>query len=103
MSALSGGQEDVLRRLAGPLHRQISGDDADVEKAMLLDGGLAAEAACLAPLKQAMEVHLREYREHLVLELRTALQREVYEATAELKATANELRTLCGKPRWIAF
>jgi len=54
----------------------------------------AAEAACFAPMKLVLEAHLKEYKEHVTSEIRSALQQEVSEATAELRATAHELRML---------
>lgn len=55
----------------------------------------AAEAACFAPMKQVLEAHLKEYKEQMESEIRRTLHHEVAEATAELKATARELRLLC--------
>lgn len=92
---------------------QVTGEDAfRSEREMLLAAvaGLreaaeaamrraeAAEAACFAPVKQVIEAHLKEYKEHMASEFRHALQREVSEATAELRATARELRLLCCSP-----
>eukprot|EP00913_Durusdinium_trenchii_P032928 g30825.t1 len=85
---------------------QVTGEDAfRSEREMLLaavaglreaaEESRAAEAACFAPVKQVIEAHLKEYKEHMASEFRHALQRE---ATAELRATARELRLLCCSP-----
>lgn len=58
----------------------------------------AAEAACFAPMKLALEAHLKEYKEHMASEIRSTLQQEISEATAELRATARELCVLCRSP-----
>eukprot|EP00930_Biecheleria_cincta_P076022 TRINITY_DN63226_c0_g1_i1.p1 TRINITY_DN63226_c0_g1~~TRINITY_DN63226_c0_g1_i1.p1 ORF type:complete len:382 (+),score=92.62 TRINITY_DN63226_c0_g1_i1:118-1146(+) len=51
----------------------------------------AAEAVCFAGVQQALEAHLRRY---VFSEVRDVVQREVSEATAELRAATRELQSL---------